>query len=178
MSTLKRAKTILVLAAVLTMISSSLPVAAAPSSGPPPAATIVSLRHVSDGNQTRIIVEGTAELPYTIYRPDERTILVDMPGVDASKLTDSYAVDSLGVERVQVERLRTASGQSLVRLRVRLKGTAEDRSVVEGNSLVLTLTSSVAAAPTRPAASGAAVPALVVEHEEPVAKPVSVVNTT
>jgi type IV pilus assembly protein PilQ len=173
MSTLKRAKTILVLAAVLTMISSSLPVAAAPSSGPPPAATIVSLRHVSDGNQTRIIVEGTAELPYTIYRPDERTILVDMPGVDASKLTDSYAVDSLGVERVQVERLRTASGQSLVRLRVRLKGTAEDRSVVEGNSLVLTLTSSVAAAPTRPAASGAAVPALVVEHEEPVAKPVS-----
>jgi type IV pilus assembly protein PilQ len=137
MSTLKRAKAAMVLTTLLSMtIALCGPVMAGVQQT---TKGVVALRTTAGGDQTRIIVEGTAELPYTIYRPDERTILVDLPGVDASRLDEAYTVDSSGVERIQVERLRTASGQSLTRLRVRLLGAVDERTVQEGNNLVMTL---------------------------------------
>jgi type IV pilus assembly protein PilQ len=137
MSTLKRAKAAMVLT---TLLSMTVAVGAPALAGTPQQPKgVVALRTTAGGDQTRIIIEGTAELPYTIYRPDERTILVDLPGVDASRLDEVYSVDSSGVERIQVERLRTASGQSLTRLRVRLLGTVDERTVQEGNNLVVTL---------------------------------------
>lgn len=177
MSTLVRAKAALVLVALFsTMIAAGPTSLAMPQSGAQQSVGIVALRHAADGGQTRIILEGTAELPYTIYRPDERTILVDLPGVDASKLDDGYAVDSRGVERIQVERLRTASGQSLARLRIRLRSQVEDRTVIEGRNLILTLS----AAESAPATSAPApAPAPVREApaslraEVPVTKPVA-----
>ncbi len=157
MSTLMRAKAALVLAALLlTTGVGPAALAATVEGGTQQSVGIVALRHAADGVQTRIILEGTAELPYTIYRPDERTILVDLPGVDASKLDDGYAVDSPGVERVQVERLRTASGQSLARLRIRLTAPVEDRTVVEGKNLVVTLTATAPAPTPAPSAMPAA----------------------
>lgn len=148
MSTLVRAKAALALVALFSTMIAAGPatVVAMPLGGAQQGVGILGLRHASDGAQTRIILEGTAELPYTIYRPDERTILVDLPGVDAAKLDDGYAVDSRGVERIQVERLRTASGQSLARLRIRLRSQVEDRTVIEGRNLILTL-SAIASAP-------------------------------
>ena len=177
MSTLVRAKAALVLVALFSTMMTLGPTSlAAPISGAQQSVGIVALRHAADGAQTRIILEGTAELPYTIYRPDERTILVDLPGVDASKLDDGYPVDSRGVERIQVERLRTASGQSLARLRIRLRSQVEDRTVIEGRNLILTLS----AAASAPAASAPApTPAPVREApatmraDVPVAKPVA-----
>ena len=177
MSTLMRAKAALMLVALLLTTGAGPVALAAPSSGSAQQAVgIVALRHAADGVQTRIILEGTAELPYTIYRPDERTILVDLPGVDASKLDDGYAVESPGVEGIQVERLRTASGQSLARLRIRLKAPVEDRTVVEGKNLVLTLTATAVVAskpaPERgrePAALRAEAPAASKPASEPVA---------
>lgn len=174
MSTLTRAKAALVLAALLvTTGAGSISFAAPVSGGAQQAIGIVALRHAADGVQTRIILEGTAELPYTIYRPDERTILVDLPGVDASKLEDAYKVGSQGVESIQVERLRTASGQSLARLRIRLKAKVEDRSVVEGKNLVLTLVSTTAAPvpAASPAAAPQSEPAASLQADSPAPKP-------
>lgn len=179
MSTLVRAKAALVLVALFsTMIAAGPTALASPQSGAQQSVGIVALRHAADGAQTRIILEGTAELPYTIYRPDERTILVDLPGVDATKLDDGYAVDSRGVERIQVERLRTASGQSLARLRIRLRSQVEDRTVIEGRNLILTL-SAAALAPATSAPAAAPTTAPVVDApatlraEVPAAKPVA-----
>lgn len=178
MSTLKRAKAAMVLTTLLSVTYA----APAATLGAPAAAlarqraaSLVALRSVADGDQTRIVIEGTAELPYTIYRPDERTILIDLPGVDAAKLDESYAVNSRGVERVQVERLRTASGQSLARLRVRLLGAVDERTVIEGNNLVLTLSGhGPAAEPTaRPAATAAAEEPATMRSEPAAPKPVS-----
>lgn len=177
MSTLVRAKAALVLVALFSTILTAGPTSLAmPLSGAQQSVGILGLRHAADGAQTRIILEGTAELPYTIYRPDERTILVDLPGVDASKLDDGYAVDSRGVERIQVERLRTASGQSLARLRIRLRSQVEDRTVIEGRNLILTLSAAALTPATNVAAPQ---PAPVVEApaslraEVPPAKPVA-----
>jgi type IV pilus assembly protein PilQ len=172
MSTLKRTKAALVFIALLSMICAGPVALAAPPQGSAQQAVgIVALRHATEGAQTRIILEGTAELPYTIYKPDEQTILVDLPGVDAAGLEESYAVGSRGVERIQVERLRTASGQSLARLRLRLGGPVEDRTVIEGKNLILTLISSVAASrPAEPAAQEST-PASSLRAETPVQKP-------
>lgn len=171
MSTLTRVKAATVLTALLLssiVCAGDIAQAAPVYSGAQQPIGIVALRHAADGAQTRIILEGTAELPYTIYKPDERTILVDLPGVDASKLNDSYAVDSRGVERIQVERLRTASGQSLARLRIRLLAGVEDRTVVEGKNLVLTLT----AAGSEPATASSSQEApATMKAEAPVTKP-------
>jgi type IV pilus assembly protein PilQ len=173
MFTLTRAKAALVFTALLAMISAGPAALAAPAQGSArPAVGLVALRHTAEGSQTRIILEGTAELPYTIYKPDEKTILVDLPGVDASSLEEGYAIESRGVERVQVERLRTASGQSLARLRVRLSGPVEDRTVVEGKNLVLTLVDTVGA-PSRPATQEVASTATM-RAETPSPKPVAV----
>ena len=185
MSTLVRAKAALVLVALFsTMLAAGPTSLASPLSGAQQSVGIVALRHAADGAQTRIILEGTAELPYTIYRPDERTILVDLPGVDASKLDDGYPVDSRGVERIQVERLRTASGQSLARLRIRLRSQVEDRTVIEGRNLILTLSAATSApAASAPAPTPAPTPAAAstpvgeapasMRAEMPVAKPVA-----
>ncbi len=178
MFTLTRAKAALLLAALLVTSGIGQTAIAAPwQSGTQQTLGIVALRHAADGVQTRIYLEGTAELPYTIYRPDERTILVDLPGADASKLEDAYDIDSRGVERIQVERLRTASGQSLARLRIRLKASVEDRTVVEGKNLVVTLTSTAAApAPAAsPAAAKETAPSM--QAEVPAAKPPVVAPT-
>src|SRR4051812_13724075 len=91
MSTLKRAKAAIVLAALLSMVCagpSALAAPETPGTAQQAAVSIVALRHASEGAQTRIILEGTAELPYSIYGPDERTLLIDLPNVDATKLND------------------------------------------------------------------------------------------
>lgn len=177
MSTLTRAKAAFMLAALLVTTGLGSAALAAPGqAGSQQALGIVALRHDADGVQTRIYLEGTAELPYTIYRPDERTILVDLPGADASKLEEAYPVDSRGVERIQVERLRTASGQSLARLRIRLKAPVEDRTVVDGKNLVVTLTaaSSAPAPAAAPAPAPAREAAASMRSEVPAAKPEAV----
>ena len=172
MSTLTRAKAALVFAALLSMICvGPVALAAPPRGSAQQPVGIVALRHATEGAQTRIILEGTAELPYTIYKPDEQTILVDLPGVDAAGLEEAYAVGSRGVERIQVERLRTASGQSLARLRIRLGGPVEDRTVVEGKNLILTVIASVAAPRAVEPAAHEQAPASSLRAEAPAQKP-------
>ena len=65
-------------------------VGAAPAK--PPVAT--SVRAVTSGAATLITIEGTAPMPYTVRRPESRTLVVELPGVDGSQLSNSYEVAS------------------------------------------------------------------------------------
>src|SRR5687767_2289991 len=76
----------LVLLAVLTLsplAHGSSPVGAA--AGRPLVAT--SVRAVTSGAATLITVEATAPMAYTVRRPDDRHIVVELPGVDGSQLS-------------------------------------------------------------------------------------------
>lgn len=103
-----------------------------------PVATGVSA--TIDGALTLITISGTGPMSYSIKRPNARTIMVDLPGVDASRLSETYDVTSQLVEKVIVERQST-SGQNLdSSLRVVLRASARDRSQMKDNKLVLELT--------------------------------------
>ena len=49
-----------------------------------PVATSVSA--TTSGASTLITISGTAPMTYSISKPDARTILINLPGVDASRL--------------------------------------------------------------------------------------------
>ena len=75
-----------------------------------PVATSVSA--YTQGSSTLITIYGTAPMAYSVSRPDTHTIMVNLPGVDATRLMDSYAVTSPLVRSVTVERdaLRVTCG--------------------------------------------------------------------
>jgi type IV pilus assembly protein PilQ len=78
-------------------------------------------------------------MAYSIKRPDAQTIVVELPGVDASRLSESYGVTSQLVEKVVVDR-ETGPDQKLnPSLRVLLRASARDRSHLADNNLVLEL---------------------------------------
>lgn len=102
-----------------------------------PVATDV--RATTSGAQTLITISGTAPMAYSIKRPDARTVVVELPGVDASRLSSTYAVTSQLVEKVTVERETSGSQQLNPSLRVELRAPARDRSQMADNNLVLEL---------------------------------------
>ncbi|MBV9209663.1 MAG: hypothetical protein JOZ52_03485, partial [Acidobacteria bacterium] len=104
-----------------------------------PVATNVSA--TTSGAQTLIKISGTAPMAYSVKRPDARTIFVELPGVDASRLSPTYEVTSQLVAKVTVER---ATEQLNPRLRVDLLAPARDRSQMANNELVLELSPEVA----------------------------------
>src|SRR5919205_1180182 len=53
-----------------------------------PVATGVSA--TTSGASTLITINGTAPMAYSVLRPDARTILVELPGVDATRLARTY----------------------------------------------------------------------------------------
>ncbi len=102
-----------------------------------PVATDV--RATTSGAQTLITISGTAPMAYSIKRPDARTVVIELPGVDASRLSPTYAVTSTLVEKVTVEREANGSQQLNPSLRVELRAPARDRSQMADNNLVLEL---------------------------------------
>jgi type IV pilus assembly protein PilQ len=102
-----------------------------------PAATSVSA--TVSGASTLITISGSAPMAYSIKRPDARTILVKLPGVDASRLSQTYSVSSQLVDKVMVEHL-SGSGQSLnSSLRIILLAPVRERSQMTHHNLVLEL---------------------------------------
>src|SRR3954452_4815278 len=79
------------------------------------------------------------QVTYYVSRPDARTILVNLPGVDASRLADSYQVTSPLVFNVIVERELRGPDNVSARMRVALLAPARDRSELAKNNLVLEL---------------------------------------
>ena len=53
---------------------------------------LVSLKHETVGSLTRIMIESSAQPLYTVFRPTDQLILVDMPGGQASQLSSTWSV--------------------------------------------------------------------------------------
>ncbi len=110
-----------------------------------PVATSVSA--YTSGSSTLINIYGTAPMAYSVSRPDARTIMLNLPGTDASRLADSYSVRSPLVATVVVERELRGPQDMSARLKVALLAPARERSKLADNSLMLELTPAVDAAP-------------------------------
>lgn len=107
-----------------------------------PVATSVSA--TTSGASTLITISGTAPMTYSISRPDARTILINLPGVDASRLAPGYTFHTPLVGGLTVEKNMGAKTATSSRLRVSLLADVRDRSQMAGNNLVLVLSPAVA----------------------------------
>src|SRR5216684_2955911 len=58
----------------------------------------------TSGQSTLITVSGTAPLSYAVSHPDARTIFIELPGVDTSRLARNYRLATPLVEEVSIER--------------------------------------------------------------------------
>ncbi|HZI19254.1 MAG TPA: type IV pilus secretin PilQ [Pyrinomonadaceae bacterium] len=111
--------------------------------GAAPRAVAKSVSARTEGAATLIRITGTAPLSYSVRRPTERLLIVELPEVDASPLARAYSFRTSLVERVTVRR-RDSAGASL---EVDLRAPVRDRSRIDGNRLVLELYSAADAAP-------------------------------
>ncbi|HZH89781.1 MAG TPA: type IV pilus secretin PilQ [Pyrinomonadaceae bacterium] len=100
---------------------------------------LTGVRTSVNGDATRITFAGTAPLAYGVRRIDERTLLVELPGVDATRLAASYAPASPLVAGLTVQCATDKTGAPFTRLRVALRASARDRSFLDANELVLEL---------------------------------------
>ncbi|HYO90348.1 MAG TPA: secretin N-terminal domain-containing protein, partial [Pyrinomonadaceae bacterium] len=98
-----------------------------------------SLSASISGANTLITIEGTAPMPYSISKPDARTVLVRLPGVDTSRLEQIYNVNSPLVAGVRVERVLRLGETPVPVVRVLLREPARDRSKLSSNNLMLEL---------------------------------------
>jgi type IV pilus assembly protein PilQ len=98
-----------------------------------------SLSATINGGSTLITIEGTAPMAYSISKPDTRTVLVRLPGVDTSRLEQIYNVNSPLVAGVRVERVLRLGETPVPVVRVLLREPARDRSQLASNSLMLEL---------------------------------------
>ncbi|HKP72743.1 MAG TPA: type IV pilus secretin PilQ [Pyrinomonadaceae bacterium] len=104
-----------------------------------PAALLTGVRTAVEGEATRITFAGTAPMAYGVRRVDERTLLVELPGVDASRLAHSYSSASPLVAGLTVQCVTKEDGAPVARLRVALRKDVRDRSFLEANEVVLEL---------------------------------------
>jgi len=101
-----------------------------------PFATNVSA--ATSGVSTFITISGTAPMAYKVSRPDTATLLIDLPGVDTTRLAETYTLGTPLVADVQVE--RGPGARPVARLRIALRAPVLDRSQMADNNLVLVLT--------------------------------------
>ena len=126
----------LVLSLVLLTLVGNASVFASPNaSGKTQAFDVVSLKHETVGALTRILIETSAPPLYTIFRPTDRLIVVDLPGAQASRLASQYSIKSPLVESIQVH--QSNAGRAVARIEVGVRADAHDRSSVNGNTLVI-----------------------------------------
>lgn len=97
-----------------------------------------SVRAATSGEATLITIYGTAPMSYTVRRPDARLLVVELPGVDTSKLSETYRVSSPLVSGVTVKRGGGVSA-SVTSLQVALRAPVRERSHLSGNELVVEL---------------------------------------
>src|SRR5258708_25185741 len=88
-------------------------------------------------------------------------IVVDLPGAEGSRLASEYAVKSALVDSVLVRPSRFVSaaagspGRAATRLEVMVRPEVRDRSITNGNTLILELSTTDANAGSGPIASPA-----------------------
>ncbi|MEK6285364.1 MAG: type IV pilus secretin PilQ [Acidobacteriota bacterium] len=112
---------------------------------------LVSLKHQTEGSLTRILIESSAPPLYTVFRPTDRLIVVDLPGGEASRLAPEYSIKSALVDSIMVRQTRiggsTTAGRAMARIEVRVRAGARDRSTIDGNTLVLEISADTKTAP-------------------------------
>jgi type IV pilus assembly protein PilQ len=102
----------------------------------------VSLKHETVGASTRILIESTAPPLYTVFRPSDRLIVVDLPGGESSQLAARYAVKNALVDSIIVRQSNPAAaapGRAATRIEVAIHNEVRDRTMINGNTLVLEL---------------------------------------
>jgi type IV pilus assembly protein PilQ len=104
---------------------------AAPAAAP----VAKTVRATTSGAATRITIAGTAPMSYAVRRPTQLTLVVDLPGLDASQLKSNYPVSSPLVSNVTVLR----AGAQATSLQIALRAPVRDRSQMSDNELVLEL---------------------------------------
>lgn len=123
--------------ALVLLFVCSLYLSALAGTGVTPIATGVSATTSADS--TFITISGTAPMAYNVSRPDTDTLVVDLPGVDATRLAEVYTLGTPLVASVLVERASNVRASS-ARLRISLRAPVRDRSQMADNNLVLVLT--------------------------------------
>jgi len=128
--------------------------------------TLVSLKQETVGGLSRILVESSTPPLYAVMRPNDQLIVIDLPGADGSKLLKQYATDSPMIEHITVRDAASSfsggSGASgnpaarATRIEIGVKGRLKDRSILDGNTLVLELSAEDVAAPPAEQSNGTA----------------------
>jgi type IV pilus assembly protein PilQ len=112
---------------------------------------LVSLKHETVGSLTRIFIESSAPPLYTVFRPTDQLIQVDLPGGEASHLAAEYSVKSALVDSISVRQGHaggsSTGGRAVARIEVKVRAGARDRSTVNGNTLVIEISSDAKPAP-------------------------------
>jgi type IV pilus assembly protein PilQ len=110
--------------------------------------TLVSLKHEIAGATTRILIESNAPPLYTISRPTEKLLVIDLQGGESAQLAPSYSVRSAAVESIAVRKSQVggASTSNTSRfagssIEIALQENVQDRSRLNGNTLVVELVS-------------------------------------
>lgn len=95
--------------------------------------SVTNVTATTSGQSTLITVSGTSPLPFSVSRPDARTIVVELPGVDTSRVSPTAQISTPLVEAITVERGAKPS------LKISLRTEVSDRSQIANNNLVLVL---------------------------------------
>jgi type IV pilus assembly protein PilQ len=146
----------------LCAIAAALPATA--QEGAPPA--ISDIRQETTELSTRLIVECQGPIAYTYYSPDPLTLVVDIPGVDASQLPSRVEVGTREVESLRITQMARADGRSLARLEVRLASLVPYQIFSKDRQLHLLFERGGSGAEAAPPGAPTAAP-LPVEAEEP-----------
>jgi len=122
--------------------------AAGPLIAHEPAQVVLSdIRQETTDHSTRLVLECTGALSYTYYSPDPLTLVVDLPGVDASKVPAKANVQTREVESIRVTNLSRADGHTLARLEVRLASLVPYQIYSKDKTLYLAFVRPAPAAP-------------------------------
>ncbi|HKV41166.1 MAG TPA: AMIN domain-containing protein, partial [Blastocatellia bacterium] len=109
--------------------------------------TLISLRQETIGPATRILLESSAPPLYTVLRPSDQLIVIDLPGGDGSKLASRYVAKGDLVDAITVHSSLAGSKPSspvspaaaATKIEIAVKGHLRDQSSLDGNTLVLEL---------------------------------------
>ena len=83
-------------------------------------AVIRAVRYHVEPARTRVWFETSGTLFYTHYSPDPLTLVIDLPGVDITAISDRIVVGSQEVESIVATRLDGGGDKSLSRIEIKL----------------------------------------------------------